>query len=259
MSRAVSQLLNRHWIKQVMFYKCHRSALFASALFSSSVFGSAIFGSALFGSALIGSALVAATGAHAQTMQDRGFQAGDFLVRLRAIGVVPQDTSSSVSLIGGRVNVTATPAPEVDLSYFFTDHIAAELIAASTRHNISASGTALGRVDVGSTYILPPTLTLQYHFVPQSVVDPYIGAGLNVSFWYDTHPAGGAVTKVGLNTVAGPALQAGFNVKLGHGLFANFDVKQILINPEARIDGGVIVAKTHLDPTVIGAGIGLRF
>jgi len=192
-------------------------------------------------------------------VDDRGFQAGDVLIRVRAIGVVPEDTSSRISLIGGNVHVTATPAPEVDLSYFFTDHIAAELIAASTRHEISATGTSLGRVDVASTFILPPTLTLQYHFLPRGFIDPYLGAGLNVSFWYDTNPAGGAVTKVGLNTVAGPALQAGFNVKLGHGLFANFDVKQIFIDPEARIDGGAIIAKTHLDPTVVGAGIGLRF
>jgi outer membrane protein len=212
-----------------------------------------------FRPALVCAALLGAAGAHAQTDDDRGFRAGDFLIRVRAIGVIPEDTSSSISLIGGNVNVTATPAPEVDLSYFLTDHVAAELIAARTRHEISASGTALGRVDVGSTYILPPTLTLQYHFVPRGLIDPYLGAGLNVSFWYDTSPAGGAVTKVGLNTVAGPAVQAGFNVKMGHGLFANFDVKQIFIDPEARIDGGAIVARTHLDPTVVGAGIGLRF
>ncbi len=209
--------------------------------------------------ALLCAALLAASGAHAQAVEDRGFQAGDFLIRLRAIGVLPEDGSSSVSAIGGSVHVTATPAPEVDFSYFFTDHVAAELIAASTRHEIVATGTALGRVDAGSTYILPPTLTVQYHFLPHGLIDPYLGAGLNVSFWYDTHPAGGAVTKLGLNTVAGPALQAGFNVKLGHGLFANIDVKQIFISPAARIDSGAIVAKTQLDPLVIGAGIGLRF
>jgi outer membrane protein len=190
---------------------------------------------------------------------DPGFNAGDFMIRVRAIGVIPEDTSSSVSIVGGHVNVTATPAPEVDLSYFFTDHIAAELIAASTRHEISATGTILGKVDVGSTYILPPTLTAQYHLMPHGLIDPYFGAGLNVSFWYDTNPAGGAITKVGLNTVVGPAIQAGFNWNLGGGWFANFDVKQIFISPKARLDGGVITAKVDLDPTVVGAGIGFRF
>jgi len=43
-------------------------------------------------------------------------QAGTIMVRLRAIGVVPETMSSSVSGIGGGVNVTATPAPEIDFS-----------------------------------------------------------------------------------------------------------------------------------------------
>ena len=71
--------------------------------------------------------------------------------------------------------------PEVDLSYFFTDHLAAELIAPRTRHEISASGTAIGHVDVGSTYVLPPTLTVQYHFMPHARLSSYAGAGLTVA------------------------------------------------------------------------------
>jgi outer membrane protein len=105
-----------------------------------------------------------------------GKAAGTFMFRVRAIGVIPEDNGSSVSGIGGHVDVTATAAPEIDASYFFTDNIAAELIAASTRHEVSATGTALGKVDVGSAWILPPTLTLQYHFMPHSQFSPYIGS-----------------------------------------------------------------------------------
>ena len=72
------------------------------------------------------------------------------LVRLWAIGVIPLDASSSILLIGGQVNATAQAAPEANVSYFLTDNIAFELIAAVTRHNVSASNTALGHVDIGS-------------------------------------------------------------------------------------------------------------
>ena len=188
-----------------------------------------------------------------------GFHAGDFVVRLRAIGVIPQDSSTSVSVIGGHVNVSDQAAPEIDLSYFFTDHIAAEVIAASTRHGITVNGSTLGHVDVGNTYILPPTLTAQYHFQPHGVFDPYLGVGLTVAFWYDTNAGGGPVTKLGLSTTAGPAIQAGFNVALGGPWFANFDVKQVFLDTEARLNNGAIVAKTSLNPTIIGAGIGYRF
>ncbi len=59
-----------------------------------------------------------------------GKQANTFMIRARAIGVIPEDNSSSISVIGGHVNATAQAAPELDFSYFLTDHIAFELIAA---------------------------------------------------------------------------------------------------------------------------------
>ena len=117
--------------------------------------------------ALAGALLPGRASAQASSSKDVGANVaggprpGDVMVRLRAIGVLPQDSSSSISATGGRVRMSDTAGPEVDLSYFFTDRIAMELIAASTRHKVTAAGTALGRVDVGTTCILPPTLTVQ--------------------------------------------------------------------------------------------------
>ena len=190
---------------------------------------------------------------------DTGKHAGSFMVRIRAIGVIPQNSSSSISGIGGNVHVTDTPAPEIDLSYFITDHIALEGIAASTRHSVSAKGTSLGQVDVGSVYVLPPTLTLQYHFLPASRFSPYVGAGMTVAFFYDSQPSLPTVAKVGFSNNVGAAIQAGFDYNLSGRWFANFDVKQIFVNTTARINGGAIVAKTALNPTIVGVGIGYRF
>src|SRR4051794_36313447 len=77
-----------------------------------------------------------------------GKAANTFLLRARAIGVIPLNSSSNVSIIGGTVSAAAQAAPEVDLSYFLTDNIAFELIAASTRHNVSVQNSVLGNVDV---------------------------------------------------------------------------------------------------------------
>ncbi|MBV8092498.1 MAG: OmpW family protein [Acetobacteraceae bacterium] len=188
-----------------------------------------------------------------------GKQAGTVMVRLRAIGVIPQDSSSEVKPIGGGIDVTASAAPEIDISYFFTDHIATELIAASTRHEISATKTVLGHVDIGSTWVLPPTITLQYHFLPHERFSPYLGAGLNLTFFYDTSPAEPTVTKFGLSNNVGAAIQAGFDYNITGHWFLNFDVKQIFVRTTARLNGGAIKASTSLNPTVIGAGIGYRF
>ncbi len=207
--------------------------------------------------------LLATTHAHAQPVAQTNnmsiSQLGNFMVRVRAIGIIPENSSSSVSVIGGSVGVTATPAPEVDLSYFLTNHISVEAIAASTRHEAAAEHSILGHVDVGSVWVLPPTVTLQYHVFPESRFSPYVGAGLTVAFFYDSQPAGPTVTKVGFSNNVGAAIQAGFDYHLSGPWFANFDVKQIFVNTEARINSGTIIAKTALDPTVVGAGIGYRF
>ncbi len=188
-----------------------------------------------------------------------GKQAGTFLARLRVIGVIPETFSSSITPIGGQVNASGGVSPELDLTYFFTDNIALEGIAASTHHRISAGDTALGHVDVGSAWVLPPTLTLQYHFMPHQRFSPYVGVGLTVAFFYATDPATPTVQKFSLNTTAGPTLDIGFDYNISGHWFANLDAKQMFINTTADINGGAIKAHTALNPTVIGAGIGYRF
>jgi outer membrane protein len=190
-----------------------------------------------------------------------GKQAGTVMIRVRAIGVIPLDASSSVSGIGGHVSTTAQAAPEIDGSYFLTDNIAVELIAATTRHSLSATGTAVGKVDVGSTWVLPPTLTLQYHFMPAQRISPYVGAGINASFFYGTRAAGPTVTHLSVNDSWGPAIQAGVDYNFSGHWFANIDVKQIFLNTAAHVSAGAIhiKAKDSLDPLVIGAGLGYRF
>jgi outer membrane protein len=217
----------------------------------------------LFATCLLG-AMALAGAASAQTADDDtpvGKQAGTLMVRLRAIGVIPEDSSSSVSPIGGHVDVSSQAAPEVDFSYFFTDNIAAELIAATTRHDIQATGTALGNVSVGTAWVLPPTVTLQYHFFPRERFSPYIGAGLNVSFFYDTSPSKPIVQSFSLDNSVGAALQVGFDYNFSGHWFANVDVKQIFVSTTAHINTllGPVTARTALNPLVIGAGIGYRF
>lgn len=192
-----------------------------------------------------------------------GKAAGSFMVRGRVIGVMPLNSSSSLSLLGagipGKVETSNTPAPEVDFSYFLTDNIALELIAATTKHDLYAVNSPLGsRTKVGSTWVLPPTLLLQYHFMPKERFSPYVGVGLNVSFFYGTSAASG-INQIAMKNGVGAAIQAGFDYNFSGRWFANFDVKQIFVSTTASLNGGAIQAKTALNPLVIGAGIGYRF
>jgi len=205
--------------------------------------------------------LMASETAHAQDAPV-GLSAGTILVRVRALDVAPLDSSSSISTIGGTVHVTNQFAPEIDGSYFFTDHISVEAIAASTRHVLQARDTALGVIDVGSTYVLPPAITLQYHFSPKSRWSPYIGAGADVSFFYDESRGSPVVTKLDVRTAAGPVIEAGVDYNISGHWFLNADVKQIFETPDANIDTSLginLKAKVALNPLVAGLGVGYAF
>jgi len=55
-----------------------------------------------------------------------GLKAGDWLVRARAAGLFPVEETSTVGLIGGRIEVPAMLLPDLQLAYFLTDHISIE-------------------------------------------------------------------------------------------------------------------------------------
>jgi outer membrane protein len=190
-------------------------------------------------------------------MMGEGKKAGDFMVRGRLIGVIPLNMNSS-STIGGSVYASPTAMPEVDLSYFITDNIALELIAATTKHWIKLNGTAVGTVKAGSTWVLPPTLTLQYHFMPKERFSPYLGAGLNYTLFYGSEAAAG-LTDLKLGSNVGFALQAGFDYFLTDKMFLNADIKQIFLTTNAKVNGGAVRAKTDLNPMILGFGVGWKF
>ena len=199
--------------------------------------------------------MIVATAAQAQTSEQS--VAGHFQVRLRGIAVLP-DASATIKVggvdIGGKTSVSNSFIPEIDGTYFFTDHIAAELIAGTTQHSVHNSVAG----NVGSVWLLPPTLTVQYHFNPSSASwRPYVGAGVNYTFFYSPRSP---LADIHYSDNFGWALQAGFDVPIADGpYFANFDVKKIFLTTHVKALGGAVQANASLDPWLVGAGIGIRF
>lgn len=190
------------------------------------------------------------TGAVAQEAQS------PWQVRLRAISIVP-DEDASVSAIGGDIGIDTAVVPEVDISYFFTDHIAVELIAAAAKHDVTLKGSALGDLDLGSVWHLPPTLTLQYHFTPDQTFSPYVGAGVNYTVFFNEDSGG--VNDIKYDNSFGPALQAGIDYKLDEHWMLNADVKKVWINSDVSVNSGAVTADVDIDPWIIGVGVGYRF
>ncbi|WP_417485425.1 OmpW/AlkL family protein [Maricaulis salignorans] len=185
-------------------------------------------------------------------------ESGDWLVRLRAIDVMPNE-SATISAIGGDVDISDQIVPELDITYFVQDNWAVELILGVTPHDVQAVGTSAGDIDLGDVTLLPPTLTLQYHFNPDGQMRPYLGAGVNYThFFNEDLPGGSALTSISYDNSFGLAAQAGIDFALQDEWFLNVDVKYIDINTDVLIDGA-IAASVDIDPLVLGVGFGRRF
>ena len=185
-------------------------------------------------------------------------QAGDFMMRGRALLITPD--AGGTTTIGGEIDVDDKIVPELDFTYFLSDNVAVELIAATAKHNAEVKGSALGDVDLGSVWLLPPTLTLQYHFNTKGEFSPYVGAGVNYTFFYNDKAAGGAIETLNLKDSFGLALQAGFDYKIDEKWSFNVDVKKIILDTEASVNNGAVTSKeVNINPLFVGVGFGYTF
>ena len=180
--------------------------------------------------------------------------------RLRGIVVTP-DESADIEVIGGDVSISTAVVPEFDITYFFDENWSAELILATTKHDVEAVGTAAGDIDLGSVWLLPPTLTGQYHFTGGDFV-PYLGAGVNLTLFYGVDE-GPVADDVEYDTAVGFALQGGFDFMLNDKWFLNLDVKKLFLNTTATVNattalGATVDADVDINPWIFGFGVGVK-
>lgn len=191
-----------------------------------------------------------------------------WMIRVRALGVVTRDAGQVDQVPGSDLKTSDAVVPELDISYFFTPNIAAELILGVTRHHVTGTGVpATNGLDVGKAWLLPPTLTLQYHFTDFGAFKPYVGAGVNYTVFFDQsagnapNAAGVIVTRSHLKNSFGVALQAGFDYMVDRHWGFNVDVKKIFLRPDwdGNSNVGPLTGKVDLDPWLIGAGVTYKF
>ncbi|KQQ12016.1 hypothetical protein ASF53_15230 [Methylobacterium sp. Leaf123] len=194
----------------------------------------------------------------ANPVSDGGLTAGSLLVRGRVVGAIPVGQFSRVEPIGGRVITPARALPDLDATYFLSDHfaLAGQVGVVSTRTSIR--GSLIGDLPIGSTWSLALTGAVQFHFLPHGAFNPYIGAGAGYTHPLAYEPAKPLITEMKAHPQLGPMLQAGFDYHLGGDWYANMEIKKIFLPPQvARIGAGS--ATVRFDMLIIGAGIGYRF
>ena len=183
-------------------------------------------------------------------------EAGDVLFRVGVTQVRPASNNGTVLDGSVKLDANNNVRPSFTLGYMVTRNIGIELLGAwPFQHDVSGSG--LGKI--GSSKQLPPTLSLQWHFLPDSTVQPYVGVGLNYTHFFDTKATGALEgAKVKLKDSWGIAGQVGMDVKLNDRWFVNADLRYIDISSKVKLNGESI-GTAQIDPWVATLAVGYRF
>ena len=179
---------------------------------------------------------------------------GPWLVRARAVHLDSANKDST----GLGLSINDKTIPELDITYFFTPNIAAELVlTVPQKQRVTIEESALGGpVDIGSFKHLPPSLLAQYHFTQFGSFKPYVGAGINYTRFSSVKLLGGGAD-VQRNSWGG-ALQVGVDIPLNKQWSLNFDVKKLYINTDVSV-GGAKAGNFKINPVLVGVGVGYRF
>ncbi|WP_106419402.1 OmpW family outer membrane protein [Salinicola tamaricis] len=103
---------------------------------------------------------------------------GDWLLRGLVLGSHATQVHSTISTIGGEVEIASYVQPGADLSYFLNERWALQFTGGISRTHYRIRDSLIGDFDVGRVDSYSGTLSLQYHFSPWGALTPYLGAGL---------------------------------------------------------------------------------
>ena len=205
--------------------------------------------------------------------QAQAAEENPWMVRVRAVDLLFQNGQSngnSAAAAGG-VGVQASNIraqnkwiPEVDVSYFFTKNIAAELVLTYPQRINVYSNLTPG--PIGTVNALPPSLLLQYHVTELGAFKPYIGAGINYTIFSNRNN----FSALGYNNVAtvdqnsvGFVGQIGADYMLDKNWGVNVDVKYATmattVTGQNQLGAYGSIGKLTLNPWMPAVGITYKF
>jgi outer membrane protein W/outer membrane protein OmpA-like peptidoglycan-associated protein len=170
------------------------------------------------------------------------------------------------------VVVDSDVSPTATVEYMITKNIGTELLVAwPFTHGIDLK-TPGGNSRVGNVDVLPPVLSLNWHFNPNGMWRPYIGAGINYAMFSGEETRGAlSGTSLSLDDSIGAAGQVGIDIGDGPWLL-NLNVRYIDMGADAEVrgfpvddgEGGTTTATVDLgtvdiNPMIYGVHVGYRF
>lgn len=206
------------------------------------------------------STLLATSIAAFGSSQVMAYEAGDIMVKAGVINVAPKSDNASITGVG-KVQVKDDTQLGLTGTYMVTPQIGIEVLAATPfKHKIELDNGSTSTI--GTTKHLPPTVSAQYYPMdPSSAIQPYVGAGLNMTFFFDEADAvkGNALGPLGDSF--GLSVSAGINYDIDDKFLANVAVWYIDIDTELEGSNAALGKDydVEIDPLVFMAGVGYKF
>ena len=206
-------------------------------------------------------------------------EAGTWVVRA-GVGTVSPDSDNLVLTnfpatgIVSTIEVDDGTSLTLSGTYMITENWAFDILAAwPFSHDIdltvvdTTSPGSPTSLKAGETKHLPPTFSMQYHFLPDAKFQPYAGAGVNYTTFFDTEVTSAltsllGVTSLDLDDSFGLALQLGADWLVDDNWLVNFDVRYINIETDATVSDGTTeadIGTVKIDPYVYSINVGYRF
>jgi len=198
------------------------------------------------------------------------YEAGTWVLRA-GVGVVAPDSDNFVEVDGDTTTtISVDDGTSLTLmgTYMFSPNWGFDILASwPFKHDVKISITdVVDGAKAAEVEHLPPTFSLQYHFLPDGVLQPYVGAGVNYTTFLSedvTEAAIGlGITDISLDDSFGLALQLGADWTFGNRWLLNFDLRWIDIESDlqATVLGEVVdVGKVKIDPWVYSINLGYSF
>ncbi len=168
---------------------------------------------------------------------------------------VVDPASNNGRLAGMKADIGSDTKPTISLEYMVTPNWSVDLLAALPfKHDVRLDG-----VKAASTKHLPPTVGVNYHFIADGKVSPFVGAGINYTRFFDTRGTGplqGA--KVKIDDSWGAAAHAGVDVRISPAWLFTADMRWMDIRGDVHVNGAK-VGTAKVNPLVFGVSFGYRF
>lgn len=205
-------------------------------------------------------------------------QAGDVILRAGAITVDPREESGDIyvgalntSVAGTKATLDSDTQLGLNFAYMVTDKIGIELLAASPfTHDVGVAGMPGGFASLngklGELKHLPPTLSVVYYPLDsKSAFQPYVGAGINYTWFFDDKLSSEAESKgfsgLDMKDSWGLAAQVGMDYMLTDNVMVNAQVRYIDIDTTGTTNfgGAKVKVDVDVDPMVYMVGLGYKF